>query len=70
MRDKNDQVTFDLFSDEPASLLCFAAPDSGYPEKATPLSDAERARRYRARKKARLAALRAQGKLAGMEPRP
>lgn len=70
MRDKNDLSTFDLFSDEPASLLCAAALDSGHPEKAPPLSDAERARRYRARKKARLAALRAQGELAGITPRP
>jgi hypothetical protein len=69
MRDTHDQVTFDLFSNELASLPDAAEPQFCHPTKVPPLSDAERARRYRARKKAYLAALRAQGQLAGLDDR-
>lgn len=57
MQDAHDHFTFDL-------LLCEAGqpspsmPKLGRPKKPEALSDAERARRYRARKKARLAELR------------
>lgn len=64
MRDKYDHVTLDLFLDETA--LTTPCPDKrklGRPKKADALSDAERARRYRARKKARLAELRDERKL-------
>lgn len=59
MRDKHDCVTFDLLLDEAAPATPRATkPSLGRPKKADALSDAERARRYRARKKARLAELR------------
>jgi hypothetical protein len=69
MRDTHDQVTFALFSDELAPLPSATEVQSCHPTKAPPLSDAERARRYRARKKAYLAALQAQGQLAGLDDR-
>lgn len=67
MRDKHDQVTFELFSNEQAPLLGTAELLSSSLIKEPPLSGAERARRYRARKKAYLAFLQAQGKLAGLK---
>lgn len=62
MRDKHDHVTLELLLEHAAvpTLPC-AAPAKrkpGRPRKLDALSDAERARRYRARKKARLAELR------------
>lgn len=58
MRDKHDHVTLNLLSDEAAPQLPSApVPKIGRPRKEDALSDAERARRYRARKKARLAEL-------------
>lgn len=54
MRDKHDHVTLDLLSDEAAPQLPSPpVPKIGRPRKQDALSDAERARRYRARKKAR-----------------
>jgi hypothetical protein len=56
MRDKHDHVTLDLLLGEAVPQLPSApAPKLGRPRKDDALSDAERARRYRARKKARLA---------------
>jgi hypothetical protein len=58
MRDKHDHVTLNLLSDEAVPQLPSApVPKIGRPRKEDALSDAERARRYRARKKARLAEL-------------
>lgn len=58
MRDKHDHVTLNLLSDEAVPQLPSAPiPKIGRPRKEDALSDAERARRYRARKKARLAEL-------------
>jgi len=58
MRDKHDHVTLTLLSDEAFPQLPSApVPKIGRPRKEDALSDAERARRYRARKKARLAEL-------------
>lgn len=58
MRDKYDHVTLDLLPDEAAPQLPSApSPKVGRPRKPDALSDAERARRYRAKKKARLAEL-------------
>lgn len=63
MQDKHDHVTFDLLLDVAApKLSCAAKPALGRPRKPDALSDAERARRYRARKKARLAELRDESK--------
>jgi hypothetical protein len=63
MRDKHDHVTLDLLEDE-ADLQppCVTKPALGRPRKPDALSDAERARRYRERKKARLADLRDESK--------
>lgn len=59
MRDKYDHVTLNLLSDEAVPQLPSApVPKIGRPRKPDALSDAERAQRYRARKKARLAELR------------
>lgn len=60
MRDKHDHVTLDLLLAVEAAptLVCQAKRKPGRPTKPDALSDAERARRYRARKKARLAELR------------
>lgn len=59
MRDKHDHVTFELLLDEAApQLSCERKRTLGRPIKPDALSDAERARRYRARKRARLAELR------------
>lgn len=58
MRDKYDYITLDLLSDKAVPQLPSApVPKIGRPRKEDALSDAERARRYRARKKARLAEL-------------
>lgn len=57
MQDAHDHITFDLFFDE-AAPLSPCTTKLGRPTKPDALSDAERARRYRARKKARLADLR------------
>lgn len=58
MRDKYDHVTLDLLSDEAVPQPPIApAPKIGRPRKEDALSDAERARRYRAKRKARLAEL-------------
>lgn len=57
MRDKNDTVTLSLPLDEVAPQPT-TKPKLGRPKKSDALNDAERARRYRARKKARLAELR------------
>ncbi|MBG6222139.1 hypothetical protein H4V96_000058 [Janthinobacterium sp. CG_23.4] len=58
MRDKYDHLTMYLFTDEALPQMPSApAPKLGRPRKADALSDAERAQRYRARKKARLAEL-------------
>lgn len=58
MRDKYDHVTLDLLSDEVVPQLHSApVPKIGRPQKEDALSDAERARRYRAKRKARLAEL-------------
>jgi len=63
MRDKHDHVTLDLLLDVPAPQpSCATKPTLGRPRKPDALSDAERARRYRARKKARLADLRDESK--------
>ena len=64
MRDKHDHSTIDLLLlDVTApSPTCAAKPALGRPRKADALSDAERARRYRARKKSRLADLRDESK--------
>lgn len=59
MRDKHDHVTLNLLPGEAVPQLPSApVPKIGRPRKDDALSDAERARRYRARKKARLAELR------------
>ena len=59
MQDAHDHFTLDLLLDAAAPLPPFAdKPKLSRPKKANALSDAERARRYRARKKARLAELR------------
>lgn len=59
MQDAHDHFTLDLFLEEAAPLPpCTDKQKLGRPKKANALSDAERARRYRARKKARLAELR------------
>lgn len=52
MRDLNDPHTLDLIDPEPATR------GRGRPKKPDALTDAERARRYRERKKQRLADLR------------
>lgn len=58
MRDKHDPFTLDLFHGEAAPHLSNApTPKIGRPRKPDALSDAERARRYRAQKKARQAEL-------------
>jgi hypothetical protein len=58
MRDKHDHVTLNLLSDGAVLQLPSApVPKIGRPRKEDALSDAECARRYRARKKARLAEL-------------
>ena len=67
MRDKHDQVTFELFSNEQAPLLGATEVLPSNLIKEPPLSDVERARRYRARKKAYLAFLKAQGQLTGLD---
>jgi len=54
MQDKHDPFTLDLFG---ADAPTFAPPRVGRPRTQTTLSNAERARQYRARKKARLAEL-------------
>lgn len=69
MRDKHDQVTFELFSYEQAPLQAATEFQSSHLIKVPPLSNAERARRYRARKKAHLVFLEAQGQLAGLDER-
>jgi hypothetical protein len=58
MKDEYDHFTMDLLTDEPLPQLP-SAPGAkvGRPRKEDALSDAERARRYRAGKKARLAEL-------------
>lgn len=60
MRDKHDHVTLDLLLAVEAAPtpVCQARRRPGRPTKPDALSDAERARRYRAREKARLADLR------------
>ena len=60
MRDKHDHVTLDLLPEHAAApmLPCPAKRPPGRPKKPDALSAAERARRYRARKRARLAELR------------
>ena len=60
MRDKHDHVTLDLLLAVEAAPTpaCQAKRKPGRSAKPDSLSDAERARRYRARKKARLAELR------------
>jgi|GEM_PF-4569884 len=62
MRDKHDHVTIELLLEHAAvpTLPCTAPAKRkpGRPRKPGALSDAERARRYRARKKVRLADLR------------
>lgn len=63
MRDKHDHVTLDLLLDVTAPTpSCAAKPTLGRPKTPDALSDAERARRYLARKKARLADLRDESK--------
>ena len=63
MQDKYDLVTLNLFLDETAlQSTCAAKPTVGRPRNPNALSDAERARSYRARKKARLADLRDESK--------
>ena len=57
MRDKYDHVTLDLLSEAAPQLPSAPAHKIGRPRKENALSDAERARRYRAKKKARLAEL-------------
>ena len=58
MRDKYDYLTLNLLRDEAAPQLPgVPAPKLGRPRKPDAFSDAERAQRYRARKKARLAEL-------------
>lgn len=52
MQDKHDPFTLDLFGEPAPQPAC--APKRGRPKTASALSDAERAKRYRARKKARL----------------
>lgn len=58
MRDKHDPFTLDLFvgdaAPQPSNV---SMPKIGRPRKPDALSDAERARRYRARKRARYAEL-------------
>ena len=56
--DTHDDFTLDLPLCEEAPLSHTAKPKIGRPKKPDALSDAERSRRYRARKKARLAELR------------
>ena len=64
MGDKYDHVTLDLLLDEAAPQLHSAlAPKIGRPQKTDALSDAECARRYCARKKARLAELKDESRL-------
>ena len=60
MRDKHDHVTLDLLLAVEAAPTpaCQAKRKPGRSAKPDSLSDAERTRRYRARKKARLAELR------------
>lgn len=60
MRDKHDHVTLGLLLEPAAApvLPCPAKCKPGRPREPDALSDAERARRYRARKKTRLAELR------------
>lgn len=59
MQDTHDHFTLDLLLDEVVPLPpCVTKPKLGRPTKPDALSDAERARSYRARKKARLAELR------------
>lgn len=62
MRDKYDHVTLDLLSEAALQLPSAPAPQIGRPCKQDALSDAERARRYRAKKKARLAELKDESK--------
>lgn len=57
MRDKHDHITLSLPLDELAPQPT-VKPKLGRPKKPDALSDAERARRYRARRKTRLAELR------------
>jgi hypothetical protein len=57
MRDKYDYVTLDLLSEAAPQLPSAQVPKIGRPRNENALSDAERARRYRAKKKARLAEL-------------
>jgi hypothetical protein len=58
MKDEHDYFTMDLLTDEPLPQSPGAlVAKVGRPRKDDALSDAERARRYRARKKARLAEL-------------
>jgi hypothetical protein len=62
MRDKYDHVTIELLDVTAPSPTSAAKPALGRPRKPDALSDAERARRYRARKKTRLANLRDESK--------
>lgn len=58
MRDKHDHVTSELLLEDAApQFFSTSKPTLGRPRKPDALSEAERARRYRARKKARLAEL-------------
>ena len=59
MQDTHDHFTLDLPLGEAAPLSpCVTKPKLGRPTKPEVLGDAERARRYRVRKKARLSELR------------
>ena len=62
MQDKYDRVTLDLFPETGtvAHPACAPTVKAGRPKKEGALSAAERARRYRARKKARTAERRAE----------
>lgn len=63
MKDEYDHFTMDLLVDEPLRQPPSApATRVGRPRKDDALSDAERARRYRDRKKARLAELKDESK--------
>lgn len=63
MKDEHDHFTMDLLADKPLRQAPSApAAKIGRPRKDDALSDAERARRYRARKKARLAELKDESK--------
>lgn len=63
MQDQYDHVTLNLLLDETAlQSTCATKPRVGRPRNPNALSDAERARSYRARKKARRADLRDESK--------